>query len=107
MKKTGFAPEKAGAVEVASSTNGQLTPPVMGAAAFLIAEFTGIQYTEILKHAIVPALVSYIALFYILHLEACKLNLKGLEKPPSSPVYSRTNWRSTDCAEPLPCYPHH
>ena len=84
MKKTGFAPEKAGAVEVASSTNGQLTPPVMGAAAFLIAEFTGIQYTEILKHAIVPALVSYIALFYIVHLEACKLNLKGLEKPPSS-----------------------
>ncbi|MEM9279337.1 MAG: TRAP transporter permease [Pseudomonadota bacterium] len=84
MKKTGFSAEKAGAVEVASSTNGQLTPPVMGAAAFLIAEFTGIQYTEILKHAIVPALVSYIALFYIVHLEACKLNLKGLEKPPSS-----------------------
>jgi TRAP-type uncharacterized transport system fused permease subunit len=51
MKKTGFAPEKAGAVEVASSTNGQLTPPVMGAAAFLIAEFTGISYTDILKHA--------------------------------------------------------
>ena len=84
MKRTGFAPEKAGAVEVASSTNGQLTPPVMGAAAFLIAEFTGIQYTEILKHAIVPALVSYIALIYIVHLEACKLDLKGLEKPPSS-----------------------
>jgi len=87
MKKTGFAPEKAGAVEVASSTNGQLTPPVMGAAAFLIAEFTGIQYTEILKHAIVPALVSYIALFYIVPLEACKLNLKGLEKPPSSVTF--------------------
>ncbi|MDJ0612635.1 MAG: TRAP transporter permease [Rhizobiaceae bacterium] len=87
MKKTGFAPEKAGAVEVASSTNGQLTPPVMGAAAFLIAEFTGIQYTEILKHAIVPALVSYIALFYIVHLEACKMDLKGLEKPPSSVTF--------------------
>ena len=84
MKRTGFSPEKAGAVEVASSTNGQLTPPVMGAAAFLIAEFTGIQYTEILKHALVPALVSYIALFYIVHLEACKLDLKGLQKPPSS-----------------------
>jgi TRAP transporter 4TM/12TM fusion protein len=52
MKKTGFKPEKAGAVEVASSTNGQLTPPVMGAAAFLIAEFTGISYTDILKHAL-------------------------------------------------------
>ncbi|MGI9353056.1 MAG: TRAP transporter permease [Rhizobiaceae bacterium] len=84
MKRTGFSPEKAGAVEVASSTNGQLTPPVMGAAAFLIAEFTGIQYTEILKHAILPALVSYIALIYIVHLEACKLSLKGMTKPPSS-----------------------
>ncbi|MEM7249924.1 MAG: TRAP transporter permease [Pseudomonadota bacterium] len=84
MKRTGFSPEKAGAVEVASSTNGQLTPPVMGAAAFLIAEFTGIAYTDILKHALVPALVSYIALVYIVHLEAMKLNLKGLEKPPSS-----------------------
>ena len=84
MKRTGFSPEKAGAVEVASSTNGQLTPPVMGAAAFLIAEFTGIQYTEILKHAILPALVSYIALIYIVHLEACKLDLKGMTKPPSS-----------------------
>jgi len=84
MKRTGFTPEKAGAVEVASSTNGQLTPPVMGAAAFLIAEFTGISYTDILKHALVPALVSYIALVYIVHLEACKLNLKGLQKPPSS-----------------------
>jgi TRAP-type uncharacterized transport system fused permease subunit len=68
MKKTGFKPEKAGAVEVASSTNGQLTPPVMGAAAFLIAEFTGISYTDILKHALVPALISYIALIYIVHL---------------------------------------
>ncbi len=84
MKRTGFSPEKAGAVEVASSTNGQLTPPVMGAAAFLIAEFTGISYTDILKHALVPALVSYIALVYIVHLEAMKLNLEGLPKLPST-----------------------
>ena len=84
MKRTGLTPEKAGAVEVASSTNGQLTPPVMGAAAFLIAEFTGISYTDIIKHALVPALVSYIALVYIVHLEAMKLNLKGLPKPPSN-----------------------
>ena len=84
MKRTGFTPEKAGAIEVASSTNGQLTPPVMGAAAFLIAEFTGISYTDILKHALLPALVSYIALVYIVHLEACKMNLKGLSKPPST-----------------------
>ena len=84
MKRTGFSAEKAGAVEVASSTNGQLTPPVMGAAAFLIAEFTGIEYTDILLHALVPALVSYIALVYIVHLEAMKLGLQGLPKPPSS-----------------------
>jgi TRAP transporter 4TM/12TM fusion protein len=84
MKKTGFKPEKAGAVEVASSTNGQLTPPVMGAAAFLIAEFTGISYTDILKHALVPALISYIALIYIVHLEALKLGLKGMEKPSAT-----------------------
>jgi TRAP transporter 4TM/12TM fusion protein len=73
MKRTGFSPEKAGAVEVASSTNGQLTPPVMGAAAFLIAEFTGVPYTEIIKIALVPALVSYIALVYIVHLEIVAL----------------------------------
>ena len=85
MKKTGFSPEKAGAVEVASSTNGQLTPPVMGAAAFLIAEFTGVQYSEIIKHAALPALVSYIALVWIVHLEAMKLGLTGLAraKPPA------------------------
>ena len=89
MKRTGFSAEKAGAVEVASSTNGQLTPPVMGAAAFLIAEFTGISYQEILKHALVPALVSYIALFYIVHLEAMKMNLRGLPKPPSPHTFAR------------------
>jgi len=83
MKRTGFSAEKAGAVEVASSTNGQLTPPVMGAAAFLISEFTGISYPEIIKHAMLPALISYIALVYIVHLEALKLNLRGMERPPS------------------------
>ncbi len=84
MKRTGFSAEKAGAVEVASSTNGQLMPPVMGAAAFLIAEFTGVEYTTLLKHALIPAIVSYIALIYIVHIEACKLDLKGLPKRPSS-----------------------
>ncbi|MDH5453265.1 MAG: TRAP transporter fused permease subunit, partial [Paracoccaceae bacterium] len=82
MKRTGFTPEKAGAVEVASSTNGQLTPPVMGAAAFLISEFTGVAYPDLIKHAALPALVSYIALVYIVHLEALKLNLTGMERPP-------------------------
>lgn len=81
MKRTGFKAEKAGAIEVASSTNGQLTPPVMGAAAFLISEFTGISYPELIKHAFLPAIISYIALVYIVHLESLKLGLKGMEKP--------------------------
>ncbi|MCP5075778.1 MAG: TRAP transporter permease, partial [Rhodobacteraceae bacterium] len=89
MKRTGFSPEKAGAVEVASSTNGQLMPPVMGAAAFLIAEFTGVEYTTLLKHALLPAIISYIALVYIVHIEACKLDLKGLPKPPSAHTFQR------------------
>ncbi len=83
MKRTGFTPEKAGAVEVASSTNGQLTPPVMGAAAFLITEFVGISYPELMMNAVLPAAISYIALVYIVHLEALKMGLKGLKKPPS------------------------
>jgi len=89
MNRTGFSPEKAGAVEVASSTNGQLTPPVMGAAAFLISEFTGVAYPELIKHAFLPAVISYIALVYIVHLEAMKLNLKGLQKPPALMNWSR------------------
>ncbi|MCY3878198.1 MAG: TRAP transporter permease [Rhodobacteraceae bacterium] len=84
MKKVGFSSEKAGAVEVASSTNGQLTPPVMGAAAFLMVEYVGIPYLEVIKHAFLPAVISYIALVYIVHLEAEKLDLKGL--PRSGPV---------------------
>ena len=81
MKKVGFSPEKAGAVEVACSTNGQLMPPVMGAAAFLMVEYVGISYVEVIKHAFLPAIISYIALVYIVHLEACKMGLKSLEKP--------------------------
>jgi len=80
MKKVGFSAEKAGAVEVASSTNGQLTPPVMGAAAFLMVEYVGISYIEVIKHAFLPAIISYIALVYIVHLEACKMGLEGMEK---------------------------
>ncbi len=80
MKKVGFQPEKAGAIEVACSTNGQLMPPVMGAAAFLMVEYVGITYTEVIKHAFLPAIISYIALVYIVHLEACKMGLKGMEK---------------------------
>jgi TRAP transporter 4TM/12TM fusion protein len=81
MKKVGFKPEKAGAIEVACSTNGQLMPPVMGAAAFLMVEYVGISYIAVIKHAFFPAIISYIALVYIVHLEACKMGLKGLKKP--------------------------
>ena len=81
MKKVGFSAERAGAVEVACSTNGQLMPPVMGAAAFLMVEYVGISYIEVIKHAFLPAIISYIALVYIVHLEACKMGLKGIDKP--------------------------
>lgn len=77
MKRLGFPAHKAGAVEVASSVNGQLMPPIMGAAAFIMAEFLGLNYTEIVFAAFVPAFTSYFALFYIVHLEAKKQGLKG------------------------------
>lgn len=80
MKRVGFPGHKAGAVEVAASTNGQLTPPVMGAAAFLMIEYVGVSYLEVIKHAILPALISYIALVYIVHLEAVKSGMRGLPK---------------------------
>src|SRR5210317_2492721 len=79
MKQSGFSKEKAGAIEVSASVNGQIMPPVMGAAAFVMASFIGVTYYEIVKHAFLPAIISYIALFYISHLEALKLNLKGME----------------------------
>lgn len=87
MKKTGFRPEQAGAVEVASSTNGQLMPPVMGAAAFIIAEFLGMAYTDVIVAAFIPAFVSYFALFYIVHLEALKLGLKGMDDEDIPPKW--------------------
>ncbi|WP_270731866.1 TRAP transporter permease [Shimia sp. Alg240-R146] len=80
MKRIGFSAEKAGAVEVASSTNGQLTPPVMGAAAFLMVEYVNIPYIDVVKHAFLPAVISYIALLYIVHLEALKMQMQGLKK---------------------------
>jgi TRAP transporter 4TM/12TM fusion protein len=78
MKKSGFSKEKAGAIEVSASVNGQIMPPVMGAAAFVMASFIGVTYFEIVKHAFLPAIISYLALFYISHLEALKLGLKGM-----------------------------
>ena len=80
MKKVGFNSEKAGAVEVASSVNGQIMPPVMGAAAFLMVEYVGIPYFDVVKHAFLPAVISYIALVYIVHLEAMKAGMQGLPR---------------------------
>ena len=80
MKRVGFPGTKAGAVEVAASTNGQLTPPVMGAAAFLMVEYVGISYVEVIKHAILPALLGYLGLIYIVHLEAVKADMRGLPR---------------------------
>lgn len=80
MKRVGFPATKAGAVEVAASTNGQLTPPIMGAAAFLMVEYVGISYIEVIKAALLPAMLSYIALIYIVHLEACKAGMTGLPR---------------------------
>ena len=78
MKRVGLPAYKAAAVEVAASTNGQLLPPVMGAAAFIMAEFLGLPYIDIVTAAAIPAVLSYIALLYVVHLEALKLDLAAL-----------------------------
>jgi TRAP transporter 4TM/12TM fusion protein len=80
MKRVGYRPDQAGAVEVSSSVNGQLMPPVMGAAAFLMVEYVGIPYSQVIKHAFLPAVISYVALIYIVHLEALKAGLQGLPR---------------------------
>jgi TRAP transporter 4TM/12TM fusion protein len=84
MKRVGYPAEKAGAIETAAGVDGQIMPPVMGAAAFLMAEYVGVPYSEIVKNAFLPAAISYIALFYIVHLEACKAGIEGLPKPPGA-----------------------
>ena len=77
MKKLGYRPAFAGAVEAAASTGGQLMPPVMGAAAFLMAEFVGVPYIEVVKAAVIPALLYYIGVWIGVHYEAKKFGLKG------------------------------
>jgi len=89
MKKTGYPPKKAAAIEVASSTDGQLMPPIMGAAAFIIAEYVNVPYLDVVKAAAIPALASYFGLFCITHLEASKLGIKGLS-PEDTPSFSET-----------------
>jgi len=89
MKRVGYKAHIAGAVETASSINGQIMPPVMGAAAFLMVEYVGIPYVQIIKHAALPAIISYIALFYIVHLEACKAGIHGIARTHISPLKQR------------------
>lgn len=87
MKKVGFKDYVAGAVEVAASTNGQLMPPIMGAAAFIMAEMIGISYFEVVRAAVIPALLSYTAIFSIVHIEAIKNNIRGLTKDETPPFF--------------------
>ena len=89
MKDVGYPATKAAAVEVAASTDGQLAPPIMGAAAFIIAEYVNVPYIEVVKAAAVPAFASYAALFYISHIEASKLGIKGLAKE-KIPIFFKT-----------------
>jgi TRAP transporter 4TM/12TM fusion protein len=89
MKKVGYPATKAAAVEVAASTDGQLAPPIMGAAAFIIAEYVNVPYVEVIKAAAIPAFASYAALFYITHIEASKLGLRGLAKS-ELPLFFKT-----------------
>ena len=96
MKRVGFPPTKAGAVEVAASTNGQLTPPVMGAAAFLMVEYVGIPYLQVIQHAILPALISYIGLLYMVHLEALKLDMQPMRGPARARLLVRLLLISTN-----------
>ena len=86
MKKSGYGGIKAGAIETMSSVNGQIMPPVMGAAAFLMVEYVGIPYADIVKHALLPAVLSYIGLLYIVHLEALKLGMQPLVRRTPRPV---------------------
>jgi TRAP transporter 4TM/12TM fusion protein len=88
MKKVGFSAEKAGAVEVAAGSNGQIMPPVMGAAAFLMAEYINMPYSQLIKHAFIPAILAYLSLLYIVHIEACKLGMEAAPRPPR-PILSR------------------
>jgi TRAP transporter 4TM/12TM fusion protein len=89
MKRVGYPAHKAGAIETAAGVDGQIMPPVMGAAAFLMAEYVGVPYAEICRNAILPAAISYIALFYIAHLEALKMGIQGLPRTKGSTTMGR------------------
>ena len=98
MKRVGYSAVKAGAIECAAGVNGQLMPPVMGAAAFLIAEYVGIPYADVVKHAFLPAFLTYGALFYIVDIEAAKAGMLGLPRAVSTPFrYSLVRGLMTLC----------
>ncbi|MCF8167876.1 MAG: TRAP transporter permease [Rhodoferax sp.] len=94
MKKVGFSPRFAGAVEASASCGGQITPPIMGAAAFIMAETLGIPYNQLILVAIVPALLHYFAILYMVHLEAKRLKLRGMDSAdiPSLAWVMRSSW---------------
>jgi len=94
MKKVGYPAHFAGAVEATASTGGQITPPIMGAAAFIMVEFLEIPYREILLAALFPAMLHYLGIFVMVHLEAKKLGLRGLtaEEMPKILQVLRTHW---------------
>ncbi len=89
MKKSGYGGVKAGAIETMSSVDGQIMPPVMGAAAFLMVEYVGIPYTDIVRHAFLPAILSYLGLFYIVHLEALKMRMQPIIRRTPKPLRER------------------
>ena len=93
MKQTGYKPEFAGAVEAAASTGGQIMPPIMGAAAFLMAEYVGVPYSSIIVRAILPAILYFTGIFIAVHLEAKKLGLRGIDRD-KLPVLKRLLKRS-------------
>ena len=98
MKRVGYPAHKAGALETAAGVDGQIMPPVMGAAAFLMAEYVGVPYAEICRNAALPAAISYIALFYIAHLEALKLGIQGMPRPKGTTALGRlTGFGMTAC----------
>jgi len=105
MKRAGYGGIRAGAIETASSVNGQIMPPVMGAAAFLMIEYVGIPYTDVIRHAILPATISYVALFYIVHLEALKLGIQPMMSAgkPKTLLQKLAGWGMGLCGSILVC----
>jgi TRAP transporter 4TM/12TM fusion protein len=100
MKKVGFPAYKAAAVEVAASTNGQLMPPVMGAAAFIMAEIIGVPYLDVVRAAFLPAIISYLALFWVVHVEAMKMGIKAIPRS-QLPPFGKTVLRGCHFVIPL------